>query len=86
MKTYCFMEENYCTLSTEYNTLKEKENLIESINESIKIFDVTPEIYIKPFSHDTPGKGKVVVEFGSNNRMFGDFFEYLIADNNLECG
>ena len=80
------MEENYCTLSTEYTNLQEKEKMLESINTAIKKFNVTPEIYVKPFSHNEPGKGKVVVEFGSNNnRLFGEFFEYLIHENKLSC-
>ena len=86
MITHVLMEENYMTLSTEYSTIKEKEDFLESVNAAVKIFKLTPDIYVKPFSHDEPGKGKVVIEFGSNgDRNFGVFFEYLIHDNNLVC-
>jgi len=66
MITHVLMEENYATLSTKYSTLKEKYNLLKSIEEAIVSFNVTPDVYIKPLSQQEPGKGKVVVEFGSN--------------------
>ncbi len=86
MKTHVIMEENYATLSTEYETLEEKESFLLSLNEAIKKCTLTPYIYIKPFSQTEPGKGKVVVEFSPNaSRKIGDFFEFLIKENNLIC-
>ena len=88
MITHVLMEENYATLSTEYETLKEKQNLLKSVDKAIIDFKVTPEVYIKPYSRQEPGKGKgkVVVEFGSNtDRDKKYFFEYLIKENGLVC-
>ena len=86
MITHVLMEENYATLSTEYETLEEKQSLLKSVDKAIIDFKVTPDVYIKPYSQQEPGKGKVVVEFGSNtDRDKKYFFEYLIKENGLVC-
>lgn len=80
------MEENYATLSTDYTTLDEKENFMCAVNNAVKKCSLTPDVYIKPYSQDEPGKGKIVVEFSPNqDRKIGEFFEYLIKENNLIC-
>ena len=80
------MEEMYATLSAVYETLDQKEELLSSINAAVKKCTLTPDIYIKPFSQTEPGKGKVVIEFSpSGDRKIGEFFEYLIKENNLDC-
>lgn len=80
------MEEMYATLSTDYTTLKEKESFIIKLNEAVKRWNLTPDIYVKPYSQTEPGKGKIVVEFSpAQDRQIGDFFEDLIKENNLIC-
>lgn len=86
MIAHVLMEENYATLSVEYTTLEQKQNLLKSIDAAIIDFNVTPDVYIKPHSQQEPGKGKVVVEFGSNtDREKKYFFEHLIKENDLVC-
>ena len=77
------MEEQYSTLSAVYESLEAKENILESANNAIKKFGITPDIIVKPYSQTEPGKGRVIIEFGFNNRLAGEFFEYLIEKNGL---
>ena len=86
MKTRIIMEEMYATLSSVYETLEQKEQLLDSVNNAVKKCTLTPDIYIKPFSQTEPGNGKVVIEFSpSGDRRIGEFFEFLIKENNLNC-
>jgi len=85
LKTRVTMEEQYSTLSAVYESLETKEKILESANRAIKKFGITPDIMVKPHSQVDPGKGRVIIEFGFNDRFAGEFFEYLIEDNCLSC-
>jgi hypothetical protein len=79
------MEECYSTLSAVYNSLEEKEKIICAINDAIVKYGLTPDVIIRPDSQNEPGKGRIIVEFGFNDRKSGEFFEYLIKECKLVC-
>jgi len=86
LKARIIMEEMYATLSVTYDSIETKKDLMETINLAIEKCTLTPDIYVKPFSQTEPGKGKVVIEFSpAQDRRIGEFFEYLIKENNLIC-
>ena len=58
----------------EYETLEEKQSLLKGVDKAIVDFKVTPDVYVKPHSQQEPGKGKVVVDFGSNTDRDKKYF------------
>jgi hypothetical protein len=80
-KTRIQMEEMYAMMSIPYRSLEEKNEILKTNDDCIRIYNMSPDIYIKPY---VPGKGKVVIEFRSNDRTVGEYFNYLIADCELE--
>jgi len=81
-KTRVMMEENYALLSIPYKNLKEKQIVLQSNDDAIMKFNVSPDVYIKPYE---PGIGKIVIEFRSHNRIVGEYIEYLVDVCELEC-
>ena len=77
------MEEQYTTLSAIYDSIETKEKILNSVNEAISIYDITPDVMVKPNDHMTPGSGRVIIEFRLNQRIIGDFMEYIINDCSL---
>jgi len=75
-KTRISMEEQYAMISIPYKNMEDKQIILKANDETILVFQESPDVYIKPFE---PGKGKVVIEFRFNNRLVGDYFNYLIT-------